>query len=113
VFFSSHLLDEVERVSDRLAMLVEGRIVLTGALDDIKAGHHQLTLRFDLPLSAPPALAGALSVTGAGHEWTVVCNGSRGALAESAGRLGARIVAERSPSLDEIFVARVAAKTIS
>src|SRR6185503_16470676 len=103
VFFSSHLLDEVERVSDRLAMLVEGRIVLTGALDEIKASHHQLTLRFDAPLPAPPVLAGALTVTGAGQEWTVVCNGARGALTEAAVDLGARIVAERSPSLDEIF----------
>ena len=113
VFFSSHLLDEVERVSDRLAMLAEGRIVLTGALDEIKASHHQLTVRFEAPLSKPPALFGALSVSGAAHEWTVVCNGSRSQLAESAQRLGGRIVAERSPSLDEIFLARAASKAVS
>jgi ABC-2 type transport system ATP-binding protein len=112
VFFSSHLLDEVERVTDRLAMMADGRFVLTGSLDDIKASHHQLTLRFDAPQPQPPALAGALSVTGAGLEWTVLGNGARGALVEAAGRLGARIVAERSPSLDEIFVARVGAKTL-
>ena len=65
VLFSSHLLDEVERVSDRVAMLVEGKVVLDGGLDDIKACHHQLTLRFEAPQSRPPALAGALSVAGA------------------------------------------------
>src|SRR5688572_14418714 len=106
VFFSSHLLDEVERVSDRVAMLVEGKVVLDGGLDDIKACHHQLTLRFEAPQSRPPALAGALSVAGADREWTVICNGGRGELEEAAGKVGAYIVAERHPSLDEIFVAR-------
>src|SRR6187549_3518851 len=36
VVFSSHLLDEVERVSDCVAMLREGRIVFSGSLDDVK-----------------------------------------------------------------------------
>src|ERR1043166_2512466 len=40
VFFSSHLLDEVERVSDYLAMMVNGRIALGGPLDSIKENHH-------------------------------------------------------------------------
>ena len=110
VFFSSHLLDEVERVSDQLAMMVEGKVVLSGALDDIKAGHHQLTLRFDSAQTRPPVLDGALSISGAGHEWTAICNGERARLTEAAGRLGARVVAERSPSLDEIFVARAGRK---
>ena len=111
VFFSSHLLDEVERVSDRVAMMVNGKIVLSGPLDDIKASHHQLTLRFDTAQSRPPGIAGALSVAGAGQEWTVICNGGRGELVDAAGKLGARIVAERRPSLDEIFVARAGRKT--
>lgn len=47
VLFSSHLLDEVERISDRIAMLKGGRILFTGELDEIKQMHHRLTLRFD------------------------------------------------------------------
>jgi len=108
VFFSSHLLDEIERISDRVAMMVNGRLVLEGPLDQIKESHHQLTLRFENVQTRPPTLAGALSITGAGHEWSVVCNGARNDLAAAASQLGARIVAERSPSLDEIFVARAA-----
>src|SRR5689334_12957523 len=56
VLFSSHLLDEVERVSDQVAMLVEGRVVLAGELDEIKSQHHQLTLRFDAAQTRPPSL---------------------------------------------------------
>jgi ABC-2 type transport system ATP-binding protein len=110
VFFSSHLLEEVERVSDQVAMMHQGRVVLCGALDDIKQNHHRLTLRFRAPLSQPPVLRGALTVTGGGQEWTVVCNGARNELTAAAATIGAQIVAEWTPSLDEIFVARVGKK---
>jgi ABC-2 type transport system ATP-binding protein len=110
VFFSSHLLDEIERVSDRIAMMVDGRIVLNGPLDDIKVAHHHLTLRFSDPQRTAPCFDRALSVSGAGHEWAVLCNGGRQEIIEGAARLGARVVGERHPSLDEIFVARATGK---
>ena len=47
VLFSSHLLEEVERVSDCVTMLRNGRIVFSGELDVVKQSHHRLTLRFD------------------------------------------------------------------
>jgi ABC-2 type transport system ATP-binding protein len=110
VLFSSHLLDEVERVSDHVALIDQGKVALCAALDDVKEKHHRLTLRFEEPQSRPPALAGALSCEGGGREWTVVCNGGIGELRAAAARLGARVVAEAVPSLDEIFVARVGNK---
>ena len=39
VLFSSHLLDEVERVSDHVALMDHGRIVLCEPLETIKASH--------------------------------------------------------------------------
>ena len=104
VLFSSHLLDEVERVSDCLAMMVDGRIVLNGSLDAIKESHHRLTLHFDTAQSHPPALAGALSVSGSGRECMVICNGALIELTAAAVKLGARIVDETTPSFDEIFL---------
>jgi ABC-2 type transport system ATP-binding protein len=107
VFFSSHLLEEIERVSDHVAMLHHGELVLYGPLDEIKARHRRLTVRFDTPPAARPEFPGALSVNGDGKEWTVICNGINpgGDLAAA----GARIVDESGPSLNEIFVARVGA----
>jgi ABC-2 type transport system ATP-binding protein len=70
-----------------------------------------LTLRFEAPLPQAPTLRGALSIAGAGREWTVICDGARSELTAAATSLGARIVAEHTPSLDEIFVARVGKKT--
>lgn len=109
VLFSSHLLEEVERVSDHLAMMHNGKLVLCGTLEDIKAAHRRIVVRFDSPLARPPVLEGALSVTGAAHEWTVVCNGI-GNVTTAAARLGGKIVSEHAPSLDEIFVAHASTK---
>jgi len=105
VFFSSHLLEEIERVSDQIAMLHQGKIVLCGSLDEIKAQHRRFTLHFETAQLKPPAIAGVLSITGTGKEWTVMCNGARAELPSIVGRLGARIVGEQVPSLNEIFVA--------
>jgi ABC-2 type transport system ATP-binding protein len=106
VLFSSHLLDEVERVSDHVALLVRGRVVYAGPLDDLKAGHHRLTVQFDGVRPRPPALAGALAWEGEGRDWTAVCHGGIGELQAAVGAAGGRVVGRGVPSLDEIFVAR-------
>jgi ABC-2 type transport system ATP-binding protein len=110
VFFSSHLLDEIERVSDRIAMVVNGRVVLDGGLDEIMGAHHHLTLRFPQPQTATPHITRALSVRGAGQEWSVLCNGGRQEVISDAAKLGAQVVEQRAPTLDEIFVARAGRK---
>jgi len=107
VLFSSHLLDEVDRVCDHVTMIDQGRVVLSGELDRLKRSFHCLTVRFDTPQSRPPTIAGALSWQGAGHEWAAVCNGRLDSLQAAAAEAGVRIVDQRAPSLDEIFVAQV------
>jgi ABC-type multidrug transport system ATPase subunit len=108
VFFSSHLLEEIERVSDYIAMVHHGKMVLCGPLDDIKAHHRRFTLHFEIAQVKPPVISGALSVSGAGKEWMVLCNGARTELPAVAAKLGARIVEENAASLNEIFVAHAA-----
>jgi ABC-2 type transport system ATP-binding protein len=106
VLFSSHLLDEVSRVADRLAMVHQGRIVLNGTLDDVQRSHRRVTLHFDQPQQLAPVLPGALWCEGTGREWTFLCNGGLDELKQAARELGARVVEEAEPSLDEIFVSR-------
>ena len=44
VVFSSHLLDEVERVADHVTMIDNGRIALSAPLAEIKTAHHGASL---------------------------------------------------------------------
>ena len=105
VFFSSHLLEEIERVSDHIAMLHQGKLVLCGPLDEIKVQHRRITLRFDAHQATQPVIPGALAVSGMGREWTVICAAGRIELPAIASKLGASIVDEDAASLNEIFLA--------
>lgn len=113
VFFSSHLLDEVERVSDQLAMICQGRIVLCGRLDDIKQTHRRLVVRFKTSLTSAPQLDSALIVRGTGREWTLLCTGEQSRVREELSVLGASVLSEQIPSLDEIFVGQAAQRAES
>ncbi len=107
VLFSSHLLEEVERVADHVTMISAGGIVMSAPLDAIRRLHRSVTVRFAQARPRPPAVAGVLRWDGDGQEWTAVCRDGGGALHAAVAGWGASIVAERVPSLDEIFVAHV------
>ncbi len=107
VFFSSHLLDEVERVADRVAIIHHGKISLAATMDEIKETHRRMTLRFREPMSKAPSLIGTLTTEGGGSEWTYICSGESGQLRHAAEALGAQVVEEATLTLDEIFVSRV------
>ena len=107
VLFSSHLLDEVQRVSDHVAMLHLGKMLLTSPMDEVLTSHHRLTVRFEQPLDAPLKLDGALRCEGEGREWTILCNGEQANVEAQLTQLSGEIVDRSAPSLDEIFVARM------
>lgn len=107
VLFSSHLLDEVERMSDHVTMIHEGRIVLDGDCDRIKESYRRSSVRFAASLDRAPAIAEALSVEGGGRSFIVLHEGPVESLYEALARLGGEIVQSRSATLEEIFLARV------
>jgi len=112
VLFSSHLLQEVERVADHVTMMHQGRIVLSDRLEQIKESHRSINVRFEHPQQAPPSIPGVLAWSGAGHQWAAVVTGTPQRLSQAVSDAGARIVDERSLSLDDIFVALVGAENL-
>src|SRR4051794_6513092 len=108
VLFSSHLLDEVERVADQVTIIHQGRLILTSSMDEIKETHRRVTLRFQEPVDRPPSLVGARSFEGHGAEWTYLCNGASVQIRRAAESIGATVVDDTALSLDEIFVSHVA-----
>lgn len=106
VLFSSHLLHEVQRVADQVAVLHRGRLVLNERLDELLARHRLLTLRFPERQTAPPAWPGAIAWSGDGQEWSCLGNGELVQLRLAAAAAGASVVDERFASLEEVFLAR-------
>lgn len=107
VLFSSHLLDEVQRVSDRIAILDQGNILLTSPLDEVLVSHFQLTVRFQEPQPFVPQLTGALLSIGSDREWKILCNGQKQVLEEELQKMNGEILEQNAPTLEEIFVARM------
>lgn len=108
VLFSSHLLTEIERVADRVAMIRSGEILFCDELDAVREAHQQVVLCFAEARSAPPEFEGALLWEGGGTEWSALYSGPMPRLEAAAALSGAEIVEIHSLSLDEIFVARSA-----
>lgn len=112
VLFSSHLLEEVEQVADHVTMINHGKIALSAPLRSMKDSHRIFTVHFAESRLQPPGVAGVLRwerVNGSGQEWTALARSDSDAQPNAVNALkgSARIVAEREPSLDEIFVAYV------
>ena len=107
VIFSSHLLDEVERLSDHVLMIDQGRIVLDSSLQTINAEHHYSNIRFVEHLDSPPKLTNVLSLSGSGRSWNVIHEGSAEQLIIPLKQIGGELTESRSATLEEIFVARV------
>jgi ABC-2 type transport system ATP-binding protein len=106
VIFSSHLLDEVERMSDHVTLLNEGRVALSGALDEVRGDYHRSRVHFVDHLDRPPALDTALVVEGGGRAWSVIHSGSPDLFRHSVMARGGEVVESRDATLEEIFLAR-------
>jgi ABC-2 type transport system ATP-binding protein len=106
VIFSSHLLEEVERMSDHVTMLHGGRVTLSGALDDVRRSYQRSRLHFTQHFDQPPVLACALAMEGGGRMWSVVHSGSLEQFHHSVLALGGEVVESRDATLEEIFLAR-------
>ncbi len=107
VVFSSHLLDEVERVADDVAMIHAGKLALLMSMDEIRATHHRRIVEFGKDLDAFPEAFGVIHVEGEGREWAVVSHGDAAATRQALEAIGGKIIEESTPSLDAVFVARV------
>ena len=69
VFISSHILDEVQKMADDIAIVQAGRLISWGPVDElIAAGRHSVLLRTDDEARARSVLSGISFVTGVGTQ---------------------------------------------
>src|SRR6185503_11958667 len=70
IFLSSHILSEVEKTCDRVAIIRDGRLVRVDRVESLRdIAHHQVELRFagDVPVGAFAGLPGVSDVTTEDH----------------------------------------------
>ena len=79
VLFSSHQLAHVEQIADHIAIVDRGRVVIDGALDDVRARYCRIQLVFDG--AAPDATFkshGVINVRRRGRVLSVLSRGGAG-----------------------------------
>ncbi len=108
VFFSTHILGELERVADSIAIIDRGRLKVASAIDSLKASVKTVRLTFE---NTPPSgieIDGLLRTEGNGRDCLVTLTDfSEDKLALLKQRYNPVGLESRTLSLDEIFEAFV------
>jgi ABC-2 type transport system ATP-binding protein len=118
VFFSSHILSDVELICERIGILVHGRLHYTGGVEELLQRHSdRVELRVeDIPDAALTRVReDAAEVTEVGGQWLIqVADGDPAqAMLARLTDSGARVVAVTPlrPSLEDLFVRELAGTT--
>jgi ABC-2 type transport system ATP-binding protein len=109
VFVSSHILSEVERTCDRVAIIRDGVLVKVDSVEGLRdLAHHQVELRFagDIPLAAFEHLPGVSDVAADGHVLRLRVSGPITPVVRAAAQFELLDFVSREPSLEETFLAQ-------
>jgi ABC-2 type transport system ATP-binding protein len=109
IFFSSHQIAEVDQIADRIAIIDRGRIVIAGALDDLREKFRRVQLVFDG--EAPDAVfkaPGVQRVRRKGRVMTILTSAGETPVLEEARALAPVAVDVIPVTLKEIFLETVA-----
>ncbi len=108
VFLSSHILSEVEKTCDRVAIIRDGRLARVDRVDALRdLAHHQVEVRFagEVPVAAFAALPGVSDVSTEGQLLRMRVSGSITPVVREAARYELLDFVSREPSLEETFLA--------
>jgi ABC-2 type transport system ATP-binding protein len=109
VFLSSHILSEVEKSCDRVAIIRDGRIVKLDTVEGLRdLAHHQVELRFAGPVPAAEfeALPGVSDVRLDHDVLRMRVAGAITPVVQAAARYELLEFVSREPSLEETFLAQ-------
>jgi ABC-2 type transport system ATP-binding protein len=109
VFFSSHQIAEVDQIADHVAIIHRGRIVVTGALDDLRESFRRIQLVFDGEAPKPVFRShGVERVQRKGRVLTVLSSAGSEQILDEARALSPVSVDVAPVTLKEIFLETVA-----
>lgn len=108
VFFSSHQIEEVERIADQVCIVEQGRLLKDVSLDDIRQCYRRIDLVFPTqPNERDFRLEGIESVQTSGHQMRVLTSGNADEVIERARGFDASEIDVVPVSLREMFLSTV------
>jgi ABC-2 type transport system ATP-binding protein len=109
VFLSSHILSEVERTCDRVAIIRDGILVKVDSVEGLRdLAHHEVELRFvdGVPAEAFAGLPGVTDLKVEGHVLRMRVSGPITPVVQAAARYELLDFVSREPTLEETFLAQ-------
>ncbi|MEA2578141.1 MAG: beta-exotoxin transport system ATP-binding protein [Chloroflexota bacterium] len=112
VFLSSHIIDEVDRTCDRVAIIREGRLVQVDRIEAIRRlAFHHVELSFSAPVAPAvfESIDGVTAVEATEKTIQMRVNGPIGSVIAAAAPHGLVDVVSREPNLEDVFLAQYGA----
>ena len=105
VILSSHLLDDVERVAERILVMIDGRLVVNCATDELRQRVSGWSLTFSQEPSGPLAIPGLIHARRTNDAWQVVVADADEETSAALVRLGARSMVPMDVPFDDTIIA--------
>ncbi|MEI6502233.1 MAG: ABC transporter ATP-binding protein [Armatimonadota bacterium] len=104
VFFSSHIIDDVERVADTIGILRDGKLIVQQRSQDLKQSVKRIIITMPDGVALPP-LQGVLQTQGEGRQQALICEDVTEEALAVVRTAGATSVVVEDCSLEDIFIA--------
>jgi ABC-2 type transport system ATP-binding protein len=110
VLFSSHIVDEVERVADYVGVINDGELLLVSTIDDIKASYKRVRYATNGTRPELAGVPGLLAVENGRHEQVLTVSAWGDETLRSLGERGVKNPEVLPISLEDVFVNTVRAE---
>ncbi len=108
MFFSSHQLSEVELIADHIGIVDQGRMIVSGSLDDMKVQYQRLQMVFPDPTKLPKQWAdGVESVQQEGRMVSIIASRNADGIVDQVQAIPGTVVERFPVTLKEIFLEHV------
>lgn len=106
IILSSHILSEVDRLADSVAIIRQGEIVETGSLDELRhLTRSTITIETEQDVQALEALPGVHDFVRQDHQATIsVDNTELGEILRHASALNIKKISSTPPTLEDLFM---------
>jgi len=108
IFFSSHQIDEVERIADHVCVLDKGCLVLDTSIDELRRSYRRIELVFSSPPDpAEFQIGGVQDICTRGNHMSVFASGNVDAVVARARDFNANSIEVAAMGLREVFLQKV------
>ncbi|MDT7809241.1 MAG: type transport system ATP-binding protein [Acidobacteriota bacterium] len=110
VLFSSHIVEEVERVADYVGIMDEGELLLVSTIDEIKSSYKRVRYATNGTRPEVTGVVGVMMVENGRHEQVLTVQGFGDETMRQLGERGVKNPEVLPISLEDIFVSAVRAE---